>query len=123
MTFGSEIGKVLWFDRKKGYGFVKLVNPESEYVDKDVFVHYTSIACDSDFKVLYPGETVSLGVEKNTDDSSDKEFNTSNVTGIYGTSLMVDNEDFMFKVIQKRNRNKSDVSEEVNDDDDDEVVS
>ena len=121
MTFGSEIGKVLWFDRKKGYGFVKLLNPESEYVDKDVFVHYTSIVCDSDFKVLYPGETVSLDVEKNTDDSSDKEFNTSNVTGIYGTSLMVDNEDFMFKVIQKRNRNKSDVSEEVNDDD--EVVS
>lgn len=122
MAFGSEIGKVLWFDRKKGYGFVKLVNPESEYVDKDVFVHYTSIGCDSDFKVLYPGETVSLDVEKNTDDSSDKEFNTGNVTGIYGSSLMVDNEDFMFKVIQKRNRNKSDVSEEVNDDDD-EVVS
>lgn len=121
MAFGSEIGKVLWFDRKKGYGFVKLVNPESEYVDKDVFVHYTSISCDSDFKVLYPGETVSLDVEKNTDDSSDKEFNTGNVTGIYGSSLMVDNEDFMFKVIQKRNRNKSDVSEEVNDDD--EVVS
>jgi cold shock CspA family protein len=106
MVFGSEIGKVLWFDRKKGYGFVKLVNPESENTGKDVFIHYSSINCNSDFKVLYPGETVSLDVEKNTDDSSDKEFITSNVSGVYGTSLIVDNEDFMFKVIQKKNRNR-----------------
>ena len=121
MAFGSEIGKVLWFDRKKGYGFVKLISLESENTGKDVFVHYSSINCNSDFKVLYPGETVSLDVEKNTGEVSDKEFITRNISGVYGSSLMVDNEDFMFKIIQKRNRNKSDVSEEVNDDD--EVVS
>ena len=126
MVVGSEIGKVLWFDRKKGYGFVKLVNPESENTGKDVFVHYSSIKCNSDFKVLYPGETVSLDVEKNTDDSSDKEFNTSNVSGVYGTSLIVDNEDFMFKVIQKKNRSRDPsetATEEDNGEVEDEVVS
>lgn len=120
MAFGSEIGKVLWFDRKKGYGFVKLINPESENTGKDVFVHYSSINCDSDFKVLYPGETVSIDVEKNTDDSSDKEFNTSNVSGVYGTSLMVDNEDFMYKVIQKKNKNRGQ-SDEVPEEEEEEV--
>ena len=46
----SNIGRVLWFDQKKGYGYVHIVNPESEYYQKDIFVHFSSITCESSFK-------------------------------------------------------------------------
>ena len=44
-------GKVKWWDRRKGYGFI--------IGDKggDVFVHYTTIKGDG-FKCLEPGEMV-----------------------------------------------------------------
>jgi cold shock protein len=45
-------GKVKWFDRKKGFGFI--VGPEE---DKDIFVHYTSIEGDG-FRSLKEGESV-----------------------------------------------------------------
>lgn len=117
MTFGSEIGKVIWFDRKKGYGFVKVINPDSEFFNKDVFVHYTSISCRSNFKILYPGECVSLDIKKNTEEEGKKEFSTSNISGIFGTQLMVDNEDFIIKIINKKKNNLSNdntTEEEVN---------
>jgi CspA family cold shock protein len=45
-------GKVKWFDRKKGFGFI--VGPDK---DKDIFVHYTSIEGDG-FRSLKEGESV-----------------------------------------------------------------
>ena len=102
----SEIGKVVWFDRKKGFGFVKVVDPQSEIFEKELFIHYTSIQCENSFKILYPGETVSLDVEKNTEQGDDqKEYLTSNVRGVFDSSLMVDNERYNFKVIRKSSRN------------------
>ncbi len=44
-------GKVKWFDRKKGYGFI--VGPEGQ----DVFVHYTNIHSEG-FRTLRDGEPV-----------------------------------------------------------------
>ena len=118
MSFGSEIGKVLWFDKKKGYGFARIVHPDSELFNKEVFVHFSNIQSSSEYKVLYPGETISLNVTRNDDSNSDpkKEFLTDNITGVYGSNLMVDNSDFILKVIRKRNRN-TDRSGEDNDDD------
>ncbi len=45
------IGKVKWFDPKKGYGFI--VGEQGQ----DVFVHYTSITGDG-FRALKDGEVV-----------------------------------------------------------------
>ncbi|MHC4561853.1 MAG: cold-shock protein [Planctomycetota bacterium] len=45
------IGKVKWFDPKKGYGFI--IGDQGQ----DVFVHYTSISGDG-FRALKDGETV-----------------------------------------------------------------
>ena len=47
-----SIGKVKWFNSKKGYGFIKANDGE-----QDIFVHYTSIKGDG-FKSLMEGEEV-----------------------------------------------------------------
>ena len=78
MNIGTEVGNVVWFDQKKGFGFVKIINPNSEYLGKEIFVHFSSINAQSNFKKLYPGENVSLDVERNTDDSN-KEFVSKNI--------------------------------------------
>ncbi len=48
-------GIVKWFSGKKGYGFIEREE------DKDVFVHYTSIAMPG-FKTLNEGERVKFDV-------------------------------------------------------------
>lgn len=105
----SVIGQVIWFDRKKGFGFLKVVDPNSELVDKELFIHYSSIQCTSDFKFVYPGETVSVDVEKNPQEGEgQKEYLTSNLRGVFGSNLMIDNEKYMFKVIRKSSKVNSD---------------
>lgn len=46
------IGKVKWFDRKKGYGFIS-----ADDADGDIFVHYSSINGDG-FRSLTEGDNV-----------------------------------------------------------------
>ena len=46
------VGKVKWFDRKKGYGFISTENNEG-----DIFVHYSSINGDG-FRALTEGDDV-----------------------------------------------------------------
>lgn len=52
-----EKGTVKWFNRTKGYGFIKRSTSE------DVFVHYKSIVGDG-FKVLNEGDEVEFDVER-----------------------------------------------------------
>jgi cold shock protein len=46
-------GRVLWFDNKKGYGFIKV-----EGTDEEVFVHYSSIQGGDGFKTLREDQQV-----------------------------------------------------------------
>ncbi|MBI1807595.1 MAG: cold shock domain-containing protein [Ignavibacteria bacterium] len=48
-----SVGKVKWFDGKKGYGFII---PNDREVD--VFVHYTAIKMESGHKTLKEGMEV-----------------------------------------------------------------
>ena len=52
-----EKGKVKWFDRKKGFGFVTKAD------GKDVYVHYSSIQAEG-FKYLVDGEAVEFEVQE-----------------------------------------------------------
>ncbi|PEN06044.1 cold-shock protein [Longimonas halophila] len=48
-----EQSTVKWFDAKKGYGFIN--HPDG---GDDVFVHYSQIQSDDDFKTLHTGQSV-----------------------------------------------------------------
>ncbi|MHB9025244.1 MAG: cold-shock protein [Armatimonadota bacterium] len=47
----STVGKVKWFNAKKGYGFIEVEGSQ------DVFVHYSAILTDG-FRTLNEGQAV-----------------------------------------------------------------
>lgn len=54
-------GTVKWFNNQKGFGFITMED------DKDIFVHYSGINSNENFKTLIEGETVvfdAIDVEK-----------------------------------------------------------
>ena len=57
-------GTVKFFNEKKGYGFI------TKEDGNDVFVHFTSIESDDDFKTLKEGQAVEFDIE--SDDRGDK---------------------------------------------------
>jgi CspA family cold shock protein len=57
------VGEVLWFDPKRGYGFIEWSDAEG-VKQKDLFVHFSDIACEG-FKTLYKGQKVSFGLGTN----------------------------------------------------------
>ncbi len=64
------IGKVKWFDAKKGFGFIEQEDGE------DVFVHFREIQIDG-FKTLKDGQEVEFEVE-----SGDKGLQATNVKAV-----------------------------------------
>jgi CspA family cold shock protein len=52
-----EIGKVLFFDEARGFGFIR---PDGD--GPDIFVHATGIV-DDEFRVLYAADVVEYDVE------------------------------------------------------------
>lgn len=57
------MGEVLWFDPKRGYGFIGWSDAEGNK-QKDLFVHFSDVACEG-FKTLYKGQKVSFGLGTN----------------------------------------------------------
>ena len=55
----DNTGKVLWFDPRRGIGFLERDNGE-----KDLFVHWSNIDMDG-FKVLKPDQVVSFEIGEN----------------------------------------------------------
>ena len=112
----THIGQVLWFDQKKGFGFVKVNHPESDYHDKDIFVHFSCINTEStNYKRLFPGEYVSMDI-KHQPDVKGKEYLCLNLTGVNGGPLLVENEKYNYKVFNKVQRVNTESKEETNDD-------
>jgi len=58
----SFIGDVIWFDPKRGFGFLSW--QKNGVAQKDMFVHFSDIASEG-FKTLYKGQKVSFGLGVN----------------------------------------------------------
>lgn len=56
------VGEVLFFDPKRGYGFLEWAKEGVK--QKDLFVHFSDIQCEG-FKTLYKGQKVSFGLGLN----------------------------------------------------------
>ena len=101
----THIGYVIWFDQKKGFGFVKVNDPNSKYHDIDIFVHYSNVHTnENSYKRLYPGEYVSMDI-KHQPEVKGKEYICLNLTGVNGGKLLVENEKYNYKVFNKVERN------------------
>ena len=93
--YGTNIGRVNRFFNRKGYGFINDLKDDTDY-----FVHNTEIKCkEGIYRKLYPGEYVSY----NLVEREGKKV-CSNVKGIMGYPLLVENEDHTFRVYPKPNR-------------------
>lgn len=56
------VGEVLWFDPKKGYGFLSWQKEGAP--QKDMFVHFSDVKCEG-FKTLYKHQKVSFNLGTN----------------------------------------------------------
>jgi cold shock CspA family protein len=99
------IGSVTrWFNRK-GYGFINVMNSDSENVGQDMFVHLSGINISNDgYKSLYPGEYVSFDLDK----TNDGRLTCVNVTGVLGGPLLVEHPQFRYKYFQRNPHNRDD---------------
>lgn len=79
------VGQVKWFNSKSGYGFITIKN-ECEKKDSDIFVHYTNILTDSQYKYLIQGEYVQFKLLTSVNEHH--EFQASEISGILGGELM-----------------------------------
>lgn len=93
MLSGLHTGQVKWFNRRRGYGFIKILesrqNEESNesFIGKDVFVHQSHIKPQkSTYRSLEENEYVELGLS--VDDKNVTQ--AVNVTGILGGTLLCD---------------------------------
>ena len=95
VTVGEQLGQVQWFNKKKGFVFIKNVNdPTSE----DVFFHFSDIQSQG-FKILFPGEFVSMSIEPGNEGKNV----CKNIRGVGGLPLLTDNENYHYRVLPKRN--------------------
>ena len=54
-------GKVVWFNKIKGFGFIK----PDDIKERDVFVHYSGIAGEEKFKLLLEEQEVEYDLQEN----------------------------------------------------------
>jgi len=102
MLGGHHTGQVKWFNRRRGYGFIRILRSDETddtYVGKDVFVHQSHITPkQSTYRTLEDNEYVEFGLsldEKNTTQAV-------NVTGIMNGTLLCDAHAERQKFINKR---------------------
>jgi cold shock CspA family protein len=86
MSDTTYTGKVKWFNKKSGYGFIT-VACNCEKKGTDYFVHHSSIKLSGDqYKYLVEGEYVEFKLVDSENDNY--KYQCDQVSGINGGSLM-----------------------------------
>tara|TARA_B100000575_G_C23034564_1_gene595546 strand:- start:445 stop:804 length:360 start_codon:yes stop_codon:yes gene_type:complete len=115
MSSDRIVGCVNWFDSKKGFGFVTVLTPELDQTGNDLFIHFSNIQVEDDYKRVYPGEYIEFELGQ----SPDGRPCCTSVTGLYGGNLLTQNKDHKYKIFPKNRReneeNNSEENEEEND--------
>lgn len=89
-TVGNTLGRVKWFNGRKGFGFVTTVGTDSP---TDVFVHHSNVLVSREqYKYLVEGEYVSFNVSEASEDS-DHKYQATDVRGVHGGMLMCETRD------------------------------
>ena len=101
----KHIGQVKWFNNKIGYGFITLLNEETQ---KDVFVHHMNICpLESNYRTLKIGEYVEFELDDNCEGQHNEQ--AVKVTGIKGKELQCD---WVHRINKKKKFSKHKQSEE-----------
>lgn len=109
--FGSHTGRVIRFFNRKGYGFIHDLKDNTDY-----FVHNTELRVQEGcYRKLYPGEYVSYSLVER----EGKQV-CSQVRGILGYPLLVENEDHTYRVFPKAERRVYDRPDTTSSDEDSE---
>jgi len=96
---GEHLGQVKWFNKKKGFGFIKNVNEDN---GEDVFFHFSEIQSVG-YKILYPGEFVSMDIGSNDENKPI----CRNIRGVGGLQLLTDNKGYHYRVVPKHENHVS----------------
>ena len=89
-TVGDTLGRVKWFNGRKGFGFVTTVGTDTP---TDVFVHHSNVFVGREqYKYLVEGEYVSFNVSEASEDS-DHKYQATDVRGVCGGMLMCETRD------------------------------
>ena len=92
MSENKIIGKVSWFNEKKGFGVLKCE-------DKEYFAHHTEIKVNNNvFKILYENEDVEFFPSQ-----KDSKLTASEITGINGNKLSCEEQNKPFKKVENQN--------------------
>ena len=112
------IGRVNWFDSKKGFGFITVMTKDDENTGNDVFVHYTSINVESNYKKVFPGEYVEFAIGSGKDGRPI----CTEVSGLHGGSLLSENENHRYKYFPRNSHGDSGPGEDQVEGPDDDAV-
>ena len=96
----TEVGQVRFFDHRKGFGFIDVLDSASDNHGRELFFHFSEIKCKSSFKKVIPGELVEFEVETKPDDNT-KEL-CVNIRGVRGAIMLIDHPEFVYKFNKKR---------------------
>ena len=86
-TTVKTTGRVKWFNKNSGYGFITAV--DGDHSEEDIFVHHSALTVEKDqFRYLVDGEYVSFVWSDSGKDNDQHKWQAMNVTGICAGPLL-----------------------------------
>lgn len=80
-------GRVKWFNKNAGYGFLTAL--DGDHSDEDIFVHHSALNVEKEqFRYLVEGEYISFEWSASGKDSEQHKWHATSVTGVCGGPLL-----------------------------------